>query len=140
MKPSISGIAFISALVIVASLSESCTSTSCTGSLTDIGAGCPAAFDGTQEHLPSCTGVPVNQSVQLCGDLIVLSMGGYVGTTCYYDGTSNMLVGARIFSDTADFCGSSFSKTAGRTLVCNEPPTFQRNCPYRTAADAGSYD
>lgn len=139
VKPSMSGIAFASALAVVAGLSEGCTST-CTGSLADVGASCPATFDGTPEQLPPCTGLPVNQSVHLCGDLIVLSMGGYAGITCYYEGTSLTLVGARLFSDTADFCGDSFSKTAGRTPACNEPPAFQRQCPYQTATDAGSYD
>jgi hypothetical protein len=153
VKPFISGIAVACVLMSITSLIESCASTwkgsdaetgpgcpgTCEGSLAEVGPGCPATFDGTREQLPSCPTLPLTQSVRLCGDLIELAeSGGYVGGGCYYDQTSHRLVGAEQFSDTNELCGNSFSRTAGRTRACNEPPSFERQCPDSRAKDAGS--
>ena len=114
----------------------------CEGSLADVGRGCPAMFDGTPEQVPPCPSAPVSQSVGHCEGLVDLSQGGYVGSVCYYDTASHLLVGAKELSDTTDFCGNSFSRTAGRTpgTVCSDLPSFQRQCPAGTGVDAGSID
>lgn len=121
-----------------------CTSktSQCEGSLAEVGRGCPAMFDGTPEQVPPCPSVPVSQSVGHCEGLVELSQGGYIGSVCYYDAASHLLVGAKEFSDTTDFCENSFSRTAGRTpaAICSDVPSFQRQCPAGTNVDAGSID
>jgi hypothetical protein len=103
----------------------------CDGSISDVGEGCPASFDGTVAALPACSGL--GQTVILCGDVIALEQGGgFTALTCYYDAASHLLVGAREVSDTTEFCdGASFARFGGQvpgTSCDATPPSFTRSC------------
>ena len=96
---------------------------SITGDLATVGAGCPAMFDGAEASLPACNGD--FQSVWRCQDLIAFqSTLGFSDKVCYYDATSQALVGAENGGDTSTIM-------AGRTdSMCRyqTAPTFTRNC------------
>src|SRR5262245_57704872 len=69
------------------------------GELSTVGARCPAMYDGTEANLPACwtDGVPFpvhDRSVWQCQDLHLLQFWWGLGElTCYYDTTSQALVG-----------------------------------------------
>jgi hypothetical protein len=120
--------------------------TPCTGELSEVGASCPASFDGTAEHLPACD--YGEQQVTGCDDLVEFSWGGGSGSAeCIYSVSSHALVGARQNGDYPGYCndgGGSFGSgsltwTAGRTPKgpCTSSFMFNRTCK---APDGGSGD
>jgi hypothetical protein len=119
---------------------------SCTVPLADVtGRFCPASFDGTLASV-ECP-VYREQHVYPCADTVVLlEGGGYVNWWCVYDSTSHALVGAKVTSDTNEYCnGQSFAEVAGRQAdgACvAETPAAARLCPRPPfdAAPAGSPD
>ena len=132
-------------LTITASLGSCSQNGACEGSLSEIGAGCLATFDGTFEQLPACTEY-MSQFVLACGEFtdLVLS-GGYTGVSCFYDSTSHALVGAQWVSDIPEFCGNSYTKSAGRVAgrsCSTSTPVIERFCPGQdagtTSQDAGT--
>jgi hypothetical protein len=72
-----------------------------------------------------------------CQDLFMVAQGGgFGGAVCYYDTTSNALVGVEGHSDIAAFCNeTSLSIEAGRTNpMCREnAPAIVKEC----SADGG---
>jgi hypothetical protein len=113
-------------------------SNKCEGSLSEVGAGCPAMFDGTYGQLPACSAY-ARQYVFVCGQVISLVIsGGYASGSCFYDSTSHKLVGAQLASDIPHYCGNSYTKSAG-TIAGSSCDTssvvIQRNCP---GQDAGT--
>jgi hypothetical protein len=112
----------------------------CEGNLAEVGAGCPATFDGSLGSFPTCSSDRAIQSSWLCGDLVVLSYSGFAGLNCYYDFSSHGLVGAYEWSDVHQFCGDAYSKLAGRRPPQSCPPTadlVERGCPEEPPADGG---
>jgi hypothetical protein len=110
----------------------------CTAPLEDVSTGCPATFDGTEAHLPPC-GPYFRISSLMCGELIQLAFaGGFSWIECFYDPLAHDLVGARLHSDTNEYCGNhSFVKTGGRVASCpGAPLSFMHSC----APDAGTVD
>lgn len=113
----------------------------CTGPLEEVGAGCPATFDGSEAALPSCVGERaffLYQSVWLCGDLIhLLGSNGTFAESCFYDSASHALVGAAVATDLNVHCDSrSFIQEAGRVdwMCSKNAPTFMRDCTQTTSA------
>jgi hypothetical protein len=75
----------------------------------------------------------------VCGELIQLAFaGGFSWIECFYDPLAHDLVGARLHSDTNEYCGNhSFVKTGGRVASCpGAPLSFMHSC----APDAGTVD
>src|SRR5688572_10956400 len=101
--------------VLAGCLWTSC-SEECTGSIGEVGDGCPVSFDGTAEGLPPCASHPGKRVVRRCGDMVVLLFdGGYSGASCTYLASSGALIGARSVSDIPSYCdGESHTITAGR--------------------------
>ena len=108
----------------------------CTGDLATVGAYCPASYDGTEANLPMCppaeVGVPViDRWVWQCQDMFILYFwSGLGGLACYYDMTSQALVGAERHTDVACKDLSHIGIEAGRTNPqCRESaPLFSRVC------------
>lgn len=101
----------------------------CTGSVAEVGQGCPATFDGTETQLPACEPNTRPMS-RMCGGLIDLAQTSGSGVECFYDSTTYALVGARAFGD-VQICEGGFQKTAGRVFdaPCRETQwTVMRTC------------
>jgi hypothetical protein len=129
--------ALVVAAVVAAGGVGGCSS-NCGGSLSDIGQGCPATFDGDLGGLPCSSPFLVWETLQ-CGPLTTLTAeGGSVGKTCVYDAATHALVGARNFSDMAIFCGGqSHEQKAGQqvdVMMCPTTPVTRR-C---SSPDAGA--
>lgn len=102
----------------------------CTGALSEVGAHCPATFDGTEAQLPPCGSQLAG--ARMCADLIELAGAGLAGLRCFYDPSTHELVGASWWSDIKEFCDNdSFTKSAGRTpnATCTTPYSVRRQCP-----------
>lgn len=112
----------------------------CRGDLAEIGAWCPATFDGAPENVPACMAFGLQQ-VWTCGDVIALGLGrGVYLVDCYYGASSHVLVGAMAVNDTNTLCGNSFAQSAGDvpTEACRFPgamPSLYRWC---SGADSGA--
>src|SRR5262249_25760435 len=118
-------------LGVLACFAASC-SHDCRGSLKEVGAACPATFDGTEAQFPSCPAA-IEISARQCGDLIELELfGGLGGTQCAYDARTHALVGAIIYTDVNEYCsGDSFTKMAGQVpdMSCTSMPfTLKKTC------------
>jgi hypothetical protein len=121
--------------VVVASawlVSATCSSSgTCTGSLSEVGAGCPATFDGA---LDVVTCIPYETlETYACGTTTVLvAGGGYTSGACVYDAATRALVGARVTTDTNEYCGgTSFRRSAGQLpddACLKGAPVSTRSC------------
>jgi hypothetical protein len=130
-------LSFCAAVAAAVSLSSACSGdgngdAACRGELAEVGAGCPATFDGTEAALPACNPTTeASQSVWSCQDLIQLvRSSGFDYRSCYYDASSHALVGAEGGTDVATYCGGSLTIEAGRTApMCREnAPSVMRDC------------
>ena len=136
------GFGWLGLVLVLASLGASCNR-DCRGSLREVGADCPATFDGTEAQLPACPSVFV-MSARRCGDLIELELGNLSGTQCAYDAKTHALVGAMIYTDINVYCdGDSYTKFAGRVpdMSCsNVPFTVTKTCFPANPADGAASD
>lgn len=113
--------AIVGLLIFVAAASGCSESNQCRGELDDVGATCPATYDGTVDGLPDCPGTFRLQRAFRCGDLVALVRGG--GFECYYDMSSHQLVGA--MRESGYFCGDASSDiTAGHVATSCEVEPF----------------
>jgi hypothetical protein len=120
-------------------LTSACGSQKCVGNLAQVGAGCPATFDGKLESFPACPEHYSTQTAFRCDDLIVLTYSSLSGYSCYFDFGSHQLVGAATWTDVPTYCGDSFTRAAGRTPSDSCPGTVDRVERFCTASavDAG---
>jgi hypothetical protein len=88
----------------------------CMAPLEEVGADCPAAFDGTLSSA-ACPQY-AEQHLYRCGDtFVLLQSGAYTGLWCVYDAASLALVGATQTTDTPAYCNNrSLSEVAGRAV------------------------
>ncbi len=103
----------------------------CTGTLAEVtsllGTDCPATYDSTDAWLESCEGVSslpwtAGYSGSCDGFSVAQVSWGTHGQICYYDGTSDELVGAVVSEDFNTYCEGTTSMMAG-----GEYPT---ECPF----------
>jgi hypothetical protein len=107
----------------------------CKGAYDELTAMCPATYDGTKPLPCMASSSPFFSTVwaQKCGgDLISVTYSNpIVYRVCFYDQTTNALVGALYSTDTNSYCGgTSNNQSAGRVALCLEAPkTATRSCP-----------
>src|SRR6266508_4292242 len=108
--------------ILLAALNACSESSQCRGELADVGASCPATYDGTAA-LPECPGTFRMQRAYRCGDLVALVRGG--GSECYYAMSSHQLVGALSPAGLPSDC----DVTAGRAATsCEAEPFAEAAC------------
>jgi hypothetical protein len=106
----------------------------CEASLAAVGAPCPARFDGALGDFPACLSDSINQTAWNCDGTITFSLSASeFELDCYYDSSSNALVGAELFSAAPTPCGPDRSSLFGgqipsRSCIRRGSPT-QRECP-----------
>ena len=113
--------------ILLAAVGACSESKQCRGELADVGARCPATYDGTAA-LPDCPDEFRQQRAYRCGDLVALVWGGGGQAECHYDMSSHQLVGA--VNAVGFYCdGTSFDVTAGRVATsCEAEPFAEALC------------
>jgi hypothetical protein len=122
MRRAVFGLAILLTAVCACSESEKCR-----GELADVGALCPATYDGTAA-LPDCPDGFRRQEAFRCGDLVALVWGGGGQAECHYDMSSHQLVGA-VRRDGISCDGTNFDVTAGHVATsCEAEPFAEALC------------
>jgi hypothetical protein len=102
----------------------------CSRALAEVGAHCPATFDGNLGPL-ACSLPTDFTHAYACDGLLAISTGPNLSSElCSYDAASHALVGATMSTDVAVFCdGNSFVATAGHVPPETCPEAASRTCP-----------